>query len=98
MIAVSAYRITKQQLIFPGSSSPLHYIPSSFSSLSAKEEGLREPAGRGGEDLQLTAGDGDRPGPGGHHPGHPADLPGPEAAPRRGLLSANQADQSRASA
>ena len=49
---------------------------------------------RGGrEALQLPAAAGVSTGAGSHHPGRAADLPGPAAPPRRGLLSVSEADQ-----
>lgn len=96
MIAVSDLCILKN-LVLSMPSISFHYFGSIIPSISAKGERLRQPAGRGGEDLQLSSRDGDCVRPSGYHPGHPTDLPRPEATPRRGLLSADQTDQSRAS-
>ena len=62
---------------------------------SAKGEGLYQPAGWGGEDFQLTAGDGGRVRPRANHPRNPPDLSRLEAFKGRGLLSADQTNQSR---
>lgn len=73
------------------------YLTCKISSLpsSAKGKGLHQPAGWGCEDLQLSAGDGGgfRPCP--DHPRNPPDLSRPEVTKRRGLLPADQTDQSR---
>lgn len=67
----------------------------SFLSSSAKGKGLHQPAGWGCEDLQLSAGDGGSFRPCPNHPRNSTDLSRPEVTKRRGLLPADQTNQSR---